>query len=79
VGEDQLTVTNLEMVQQILAAVGDVSGETIAALVEQRFGVHIEPKFIPIYKASIRDKQRLEPARPAPIVEQTGTSPSNAG
>jgi hypothetical protein len=64
-------MTNLEMVQEAIRVVGDVPAADLSAFVHERFGVSIEPKFIPLYLASIRDKLRVEAARraarPAPL------------
>lgn len=48
-------MTKLEMVQQAMAVRGEVTSEEIAAFIEKWHGVRIEPKFIPIYRASIKD------------------------
>jgi len=55
----------LELVQVALRELGDVSAQELSSFLEQKHGVKIEPKFIPLYKASIRDKMRLETARQA--------------
>jgi hypothetical protein len=49
----------------------------LSAFIEEQHGVRIEPKFIPIFKASIRDEQRLEAARQAAraAAEQAQTQP----
>jgi hypothetical protein len=33
------------------------------AFIDERFNVKIEPKYIPLFKASIRDKDRMEALR----------------
>lgn len=55
----------LELVQIALRELGDVSAQKLSSLIEKKHGVKIEPKFIPIFKASLRDGLRLEPARQA--------------
>jgi len=62
---DENSMTKLEMVQQAMAVKGEATAEEIVAFIEQWHGVRIEPKFIPIYKASIKDKQLLEEKRRA--------------
>jgi hypothetical protein len=52
-------------VQQAMAVRGEATSEEIGAFIEQWHGVKIEPKFIPVYKASIRDKLMLEEKRRA--------------
>jgi hypothetical protein len=58
-------VTKLEMVQQAMAVRGEATSEEIATFIERWHGVKIEPKFIPVYKASIKDKLQLEEKRRA--------------
>ncbi|OAI53476.1 hypothetical protein AYO44_15965 [Planctomycetaceae bacterium SCGC AG-212-F19] len=58
-------MTNLEMVHEAMQILGDVPAGELSDFVTERFGVRIESKFIPLYKASIRDKLRLETARQA--------------
>jgi hypothetical protein len=65
----------LEMVRIALQELGDVSAQELSSFIERRHGVKIEPKFIPLFKASIRDKERLEAERRAAraAAEQTVT------
>jgi hypothetical protein len=56
-------MTTIELVQQAMAVKGEATSEEIAEFIERWHGVKIEPKFIPIYKASIRDKQMQEGKR----------------
>jgi hypothetical protein len=58
-------VDKLELVQSALKELGDLSAQELSSFIEKKYGVKIEPKFIPLYKASIRDKVRLEAARQA--------------
>ena len=55
----------LELVQTALRELGDVSAQELSAFIEKKHGVKIEPKFIPIFRASIQSKLRLEAARRA--------------
>jgi predicted SprT family Zn-dependent metalloprotease len=55
----------IEMVQVALQELGDVANEKLATFVQKRFGVRIESRYMPLYRASIRDKQRLEAGRQA--------------
>lgn len=55
----------LEIVQIALRELGDVSAQELSSFIEMKHGVRIEPRYIPIFKASIRDKERLEVARQA--------------
>jgi hypothetical protein len=58
-------VDKLELVQMALREIGDASAQELASFIEKKHGVRMEPKFIPLYKACIRDKWRLEAARQA--------------
>jgi hypothetical protein len=54
-----------ELVRLALRELGDVPAKDLSVFIEQRHGVLIEPKFIPIFKASIRAQSQLEEARQA--------------
>jgi hypothetical protein len=70
----------LEIVQLALGEVGDMPAQELSAFIEKTHGVKIEPKFIPLYKASLRDKLRLEAARQQAraVAEQLKAEPQAA-
>jgi hypothetical protein len=68
----------LELVQIALRELGGVPAQELSAFIEKRHGVRIEPKFIPIFKASIRDKLRLEAARLAARAAAPKAAPAEA-
>jgi hypothetical protein len=55
-----------------VAEMSDASAEQLASFIERKYGVRIEPKFIPCFRASLLDLERLtslrEAARAAAIV-----------
>jgi len=55
----------LELVQAALRELGDVSAQELSAFIEKKHGVKIDPKYIPVFTASIQNKLRLEAARRA--------------
>ena len=55
----------LELVRIALLELGDAPAQELSAFIEKKHGVRIEPRFIPQFTASIRDKLRLEAARQA--------------
>jgi hypothetical protein len=56
-------MTKLEMVREALNQLGEVSAHEISAFVESEYGTKIDPAFIPIYRATLKDKERMEKAR----------------
>lgn len=52
-------MNRLELVQQAMAEIGDANPEAFSQFLERRFGMKIDPKYIPLYKATLRDKERL--------------------
>lgn len=58
-------MTKLEMVKEAMTQLGDVSADALVAFVENKYGTKIEPKFMPLFKASIREQERLVSARQA--------------
>lgn len=67
----------LKLVQAAMQQLGDVSAQELSSFIAKQHGVKIDPIFIPIFKASIRDKLRLDAARHAAraTLEQTQTAP----
>ena len=53
----------IEAVRLALAEVGDVTAEELAAFVKDRYGVTVGPNFVPVIKATLRDKERMAVAR----------------
>jgi hypothetical protein len=68
-------MTKMEAFQLALAEVGDISAEQLSAHVARKFGITIEPKFIPFFRASVRDLENLTrvraTARTATVVPDT--------
>ena len=64
-----------EAVRLAVAERGDAPAEDIAEFVRERYGVEIDAAFIPVIKATLRDKERLERARAtrAPVTEGVPT------
>lgn len=63
----------VELVRLALQELGDVSAQELSVFIEKTHSVQIEPRFIPMFKASIRAKDRLELDRQAAraVVEQS--------
>lgn len=57
--------TNLEFIQRAIRELGAVTNDELSAFVKKKYGVTIDPKFMPIYRASLVDHQR-QPASGRP-------------
>ena len=55
----------VEIVRVALAEVGDLSADELAAFAQTRFGVKLNPKIVPVLKATLLDRERLATARAA--------------
>jgi hypothetical protein len=53
-------MTKLEMMRQAVKELGEATAADLAVFIEQKYGVKIDPKVIPILRASVRDKEMLE-------------------
>jgi hypothetical protein len=79
-----MPANRLQIFRTAVVELGDVPTEQLVAFIQQKYGVRIEPKYIPFYKATIRDKDSQKPGSPAgqPSSETTpgqqGTEPSVA-
>jgi hypothetical protein len=56
-------MTRIEMVEQAMQALGDAGADDLAAFVHKQHGEKIEPRFMPLFLASIRDRRNLEASR----------------
>ena len=56
--------------RRAVAEIGDVSAAELSAHLEKKYGVKIDPAFIPVFKASLQDLERTarlrQEARPIP-------------
>ena len=48
----------VEAVEQALLQVGNATSEELAAFVKDRFGVTVQPRFVPIIREMLKDKER---------------------
>src|SRR5205807_451877 len=62
-GEPAGSVSREEIVHQAIKQLGAVSNEDLAAFVEREHGFRIEPRFVPVFRASLRAKELTEQAR----------------
>jgi hypothetical protein len=64
-----------------VAEIGEASAEQLASYIEQKYGVRIEPKFIPCFRASWLDRERqarLQEAARAAAVRPPPEGPTEA-
>jgi hypothetical protein len=57
----------MEAVRLALAENGSMSAAELSAFVLARFGVTVEPKLVPVIKATLRDKEMLAASRQSRI------------
>ncbi len=48
-----------EALRRAMAELGDVSAEELAAFVRRAYGVTVRPQFVPVLKATLKDKENL--------------------
>jgi hypothetical protein len=63
--EESMEMSKVEMVRQAMLELGEVSSLELATFLEQRYGMRIEARIIPILKASVLGQEVLERARQA--------------
>ena len=60
----------MELFRRAVAEVGNVSAAELSAHLEKKHGVKIEPAFIPLFKATLQDLERMnkfrQEAKPIP-------------
>jgi hypothetical protein len=58
-----MKMTKVDMMREAMKKLGDAPAEALAGYIESNYGVKIEPKFVPILKASVREREMLEAFR----------------
>ena len=48
----------LDLFRRAVSEIGDASAAELSAHLEKRHGMKIEPAFIPVFKATLRDMER---------------------
>jgi hypothetical protein len=56
-------MTQLEALQRAMTELGDASAEELAAHIGANYGVTVKPQFVPILKATLKDKAILAERR----------------
>jgi hypothetical protein len=67
-----------DMVRAALVKLGEAPPADLSAFIQREYGVSIQPRHIPIYKAILRGREQLEQAREAArraIARQAAESP----
>ena len=49
----------MELFRRAVAEIGDVSAADLSAHLEKKHGVKIEPAFIPLFKATLQDLEKM--------------------
>jgi hypothetical protein len=58
-----MKMTKVDMMRKAMKELGDAPAEALAGYIENKNGVKIDPKFVPILKASVRERELLEAFR----------------
>jgi hypothetical protein len=56
-------MSKVEMMRVALKELGGATSEDLSAFLEKTYNVKVEPRFIPILRASVREKVMLEEFR----------------
>jgi len=61
----------MDLFRRAVAEIGDASAAELSAHLEKQHGFKIEPRFIPLYKATLRDLERMTRLRQVARPEQS--------
>ena len=68
-----------EAIRSAMVELGDVSAEELAAFIGTKYGVTVSPQFVPVLKATLKDKEILaewrrksQASKEAPVESQPG-------
>jgi hypothetical protein len=56
-------MTPMELFRHVLAEIGDVSATELSDYIEKKHGVRIEPLYVPLFKATVQDLDRISRTR----------------
>lgn len=60
----------LDLFRRAVAEIGDASAAELSAHLEKQHGMKVEPAFIPVFKATLRDLERMARLRQEARPEQ---------
>jgi hypothetical protein len=60
----------IDLFRRAVAEIGDASASELSAYLEKQHGMKIEPAFIPVFKATLRDLERMARLRQEAKAEQ---------
>ncbi|MBM4072204.1 MAG: hypothetical protein FJ271_25250 [Planctomycetes bacterium] len=63
-------MTRTEIVRQALMELGDTPANEICSFIQKNHGVTIDPKFMPLFKATIQDLEKMNRFRQAARTEE---------
>ena len=49
----------MEAYRQAVAELGDAPAEAVAKYIEEKYGIEIPPHYIPVYRASLKELNKL--------------------
>ncbi len=63
-------MSKVEALRRALTELGDASADELAAHIGRRYGLTVDPRFVPVLKATLKDKEMLATRKrpPAPAV-----------
>jgi hypothetical protein len=64
----------LEAYRQAVAELGNVSAEELSKYIEEKHGVQIAPNFMPLYRASLQEWEKVNRQRQEAKVAITATA-----
>lgn len=59
-------MSKVEALRRALMERGDGTSEELAGFIEQQYGVRVDPRIVPVLKATLRDKELLASRRRTP-------------
>jgi hypothetical protein len=67
-------MNRMKIFRQALSELGDAPSQEMSSFIEKKYGVKIEPKFVPLFKATIRDMEKMTRQRQAAKKDQTSAT-----
>jgi hypothetical protein len=55
----------MDAFREAMAEMRDGTAEELSCFIEKRYGVEIEPRFFPVFRASLQEREKMERLRQA--------------
>lgn len=64
-------MSQMEVFRLAIAEIGDASAAELSSFIQEKYGVRIDPRYVPVFRATLQDQDRMTRFRQAARPEQS--------